>query len=482
MSVLSALIGTSTVIRHVQHLVLKVAEADAPVLITGEAGTGKELVARAIHDKSARAAGPFVAVKCGADAEEILESELFGHEAGAFAGTPHGDALASLPAREGQLLKTSGGTVFLEEVSKLSPRLQIALMRALQEGVVQPAGSDTTHQVNVRIICSTSVNIDLAVRERSFREDLYYRLAGCAVYIPPLRERREDIPPLVEHFIHKYNQAKGKSIFGVSPDAMSALLQHAWAHNIRELENLVERIVVLKNSGSIEVCDLPPRLRNLVTDNIDSFYERQQSAPNRMPPPSGGSTSGNAAPTSRMPNMPSQGIPSANSNAAYARNPLPSPGQNHLNYGASRGPTAANSHFGGGFPSQGSSPYGNVPAPSTSYDDASEIDQFIKKDIDLGSGIDFYRVVEEFENRLIAEALRRTNHNKNRAAQLLSMNRTTLVEKLKKRAASSSVKVETGRVKRNPAFTIFDGLGNEHRDFDALDFISKSNDNLGDLD
>ncbi|MCA2960635.1 MAG: sigma-54-dependent Fis family transcriptional regulator [Silvanigrellales bacterium] len=477
MSVLSALIGTSTVIRHVQHLVLKVAEADAPVLITGEAGTGKELVARAIHEKSARAAGPFVAVKCGAEAEEILESELFGHEKGAFAATSQTSALASLPAREGQLVKATGGTVFLEEVSKLSPKLQIALMRALQEGIVQPVGSETTHALNVRIICSTSVNIDLAVRERSFREDLYYRLAGCAVYIPPLRERREDIPPLVEHFIHKYNQAKGKSIFGVSPDAMSALLQHAWAHNIRELENLVERIVVLKNSGSIEVCDLPPRLRNLVTDNIDAFYERQQNIPHRGP---GGAPSG-GSPAALSANAPSRG--NTNPNAAYARNPLPSPAsQNHLNYGANRGSSNTNSNFAGGFPSQGSSPYGNVPPPSPSYDDASEIDQFIKKDIDLGSGIDFYRVVEEFENRLIAEALRRTNHNKNRAAQLLSMNRTTLVEKLKKRAASSSVKVETDRIKRNPAFTIFDGLGNEHRDFDALDFVTKSNDNLGDID
>jgi DNA-binding NtrC family response regulator len=460
-SVLSALIGTSTVIRHVQHLVVKVAEADAPVLITGEAGTGKEFVARAVHEKSARAPGPFVVVKCGAESEEVLESELFGHENGAIPG-------ASM-AREGQLVKAAGGTVFVEEVSKLSSKLQVALMRALQEGVVQPLGGDETRPVNVRIICSTSVNIDLAVRERAFREDLYYRLAGCAVYIPPLRERREDIPPLVEHFIHKYNQAKGKSIFGVSPDAMSALLQHTWSHNIRELENLIERIVVLKNAGSIEVCDLPPRLRNLVTDNIDAFYERQQNAPQRAlrEPPRGNPAPANAAP------------------APYPRAPHSQGSQGQsassLSYSGRGGPGSPG-NFAGSYGGQGAPSYGGSPPPSPTFDESSEIDQFIKKDIDLGSGIDFYRVVEEFENRLIAEALRRTNHNKNRAAQLLSMNRTTLVEKLKKRAASSSVKVETGRVKRNPAFTIFDGLGNDHRDYEALDFVQKGSVDIGDLD
>ena len=165
MSVLSALIGTSTVIRHVQHLVLKVAEADAPVLITGEPGTGKEFVARAVHDKSVRASGPFVALNCGSLAEEALEAELFGHEKGAVLGASE--------SRQGQLAKAAGGTVFLDEVAKLSPKLQLALVRLLTEGVVQPIGATEPQAVNVRLICSTSVNIDLAVRERAFREDLY---------------------------------------------------------------------------------------------------------------------------------------------------------------------------------------------------------------------------------------------------------------------------------------------------------------------
>ena len=486
-SIVSALIGTSTVIRHVQHLVMKFAESEAPVLLTGEPGTGKELVARSIHEKSARASGPFVPLKCGAIGEDLLEAELFGHEKGAFAGAHS--------AREGRISVASGGTLFLEEVARLSPKLQAQLLKVLQEGVSAPLGSTQYAPVNVRIICSTSVNIDQAVRERMFREDLYYRLAGCAVYIPPLRERREDIAPLVEHFTHKYNQAKGKNIFGVSPDAMSALLQAGWAHNIRELENLVERIVVLKNSGSIEVCDLPPRLRNLVTDNIDAFYERSREVVARPVPGNTAHNSNNAnnANNNRLSGNGgnggmNNGNAGMNSGMGGGQNGFRAPANtnmnahNSMNYAQqSRQQSQSMPNFGSSYPQPTSPGYNPGPGPG-GFEDGSEIDQFIKKEIDLGSGIDFYRVVEEFENRLIAEALRRTNHNKNRAAQLLSMNRTTLVEKLKKRAASSSVKVETGRVKRNPAFTIFDGLGAETRDFD-VDFIStKGGNDFSDTD
>ncbi len=466
MSVLSALIGTSTVIRHVQQLVFKVAESEAPVLITGEPGTGKEIIAKAVHDKSSRAAGPFVPVKCAAIGEDILEAELFGHERGAFPGAHH--------AREGRFEVASGGTLFLDEVSRLSPNLQAQLVRALQEGCIQPIGSQRTVPVNMRLICSTSRNIDVLVREGQFREDLYYRLAGCAVYIPPLRERREDIPTLVDHFIQKFNQLKTKSIVGISADALTALLQHVWAHNIRELENLIERIVVLKNSGSIEVCDLPPRLRSLVTDNIDDFYEKANSIQARQPQMT--RENQNSRQTSSTQTSP------ANFRNSNQHSSMPREGNLQQNQTYPQ-----NSRNNPAFPpqynhaSQAANNYNNAPV---AFDDASEIDQFIKKDIDLGSGIDFYRVVEEFENRLIAEALRRTNHNKNRAAQLLSMNRTTLVEKLKKRAASSPVKVENGRVKRNPAFTIFDGLGAEKNDFESLDYVVHSTSDIirGDRD
>jgi DNA-binding NtrC family response regulator len=461
-SVLSALIGTSTVIRHVQHLAVKVAESEAPVLITGEMGTGKEHIARSIHEKSSRAAGPFVHLRCAAANADSLELEMFGSV-----------LQGNMGGREGAVLRAGGGTLFIDDVTKLSPKVQALLLLVIQDGNFE-THSGQKIPTNIRVICATTENIDQCVRDRSFREDLYYRLAGCAVYVPPLRERREDIPPLVEHFIQKYNSAKAKNIFGVSPDAMSALLQHNWTHNIREMENLMERIVVLKTTGSIEVCDLPPRLRQLVTDNIDSFYEHQ---PVHNKTPVGAPTHTQVAPTHTArvaQNSPSQNMASnTNTRSMQSQSMV----QNTMSY---HRPASHYSSFGTqqAAAANYNSALNNLPA---AFDESNEIEQFIKKEIDLGGGIDFYRVVEEFENRLIAEALRRTNHNKNRAAQLLSMNRTTLVEKLKKRAASSSVKVDTGRVKRNPAFTIFDGLGNERPDFDGFD-ISSPGDGYTDID
>jgi DNA-binding NtrC family response regulator len=432
-----------------------VGELDTPVLITGESGTGHEQVARAIHDKSSRAGKAFVPVSCGALAEDMLEAELFGlvRDGGAMC--------------QGRLEVASGGTVFLDDIAKLGARLQVALLRVMTEGVIVPVGGSHTVAVNVRIVCASTQSPDDLVRNRIMREDLYYRLAGCSVYLPPLRERREDIPMLVEHFIEKFNREKGKSIFGASADAMTALLQHDWGNNIRELENLIERIVVLKNSGSLEVCDLPPRLRNFVTDNIDNFYERNPRPANRD--------------VRNAPNNPMQQRPL--NTAPYAQPGFHTPTMGHHHHHMNEMP-----QMGGKMGAMNSAAYnhGNVGgygAPVSSsrgYEEPSDIEQFVKKEIDLGNGIDFYRVVEEFENRLISEALRRTNHNKNRAAQLLSMNRTTLVEKLKKRTSSSSSKSEPHRVKRNSAFTIFDSLGGEDNEY-GNNYI-QNEDNMGILD
>ncbi len=453
MSAFVAIIGTSTVIRHVQHLVQRVGELDTPVLITGETGTGHELVARAIHEKSSRANKPFVPVNCGAFTEDLLEAELFGlvRDGGA--------------TRQGRFEVANGGTLFLDEISKLSSRLQALIVRTVAEGIIVPVGASHPVTVNVRVVCASTQSPDDMVRSRILREDLYYRLASCSVYLPPLRERREDIPLLVEHFIEKFNRDKGKNIFGASADAMTALLQHDWANNIRELENLIERIVVLKNSGSIEVCDLPPRLRNFVTDNIDNFYERTQRvvagrdsrAPQSNPQQRPVNTAPFAQPSYHTPTMSSH---------------------HHMHEMNNMGGKMPNMNTGYGHTNP--NPYGsNIPA-HRGYEEASDIEQFVKKEIDLGNGIDFYRVVEEFENRLISEALRRTNHNKNRAAQLLSMNRTTLVEKLKKRTTTSSSKSEPHRVKRNSAFTIFDSLGGEEPSY-TNDYLSNE-DTMGILD
>jgi DNA-binding NtrC family response regulator len=447
--VLSALNGSSTVIRHVHHLVMKVAEQETPVLISGEQGTGKEHVAKLIHMKSAKANSPLFTLKCNQPDVQKCEEELF--------GVWNEDRYVP-----GKLEDARDGTVVLEDVGFLGPKLQNALMKSILENSIPSENGNVP--LKCRIFSTSNPNLENLVKEKKFREDLYYRLATNAIYIPPLRERREDIPHLVEHFINKFNTAKNKGILGVSPDAMTALLQYTWGHNVDELENLTERIVVLKGSGTIEIADLPPRLRTLVTDNIDAFYERSTGA-NQTKNQTRENASAGSPSHSNVGHRNALGVTTSVGHVARQNNTVNEP-RSPVNHNSFVNRNSATPGFGGNYhPSAGV--HGGV-----GFDEPGEIDQFIKKDIDLGTGIDFYRVVEEFENRLIAEALRRTNHNKNRAAQLLSMNRTTLVEKLKKRASSHSVKMDTGRVKRNPAFTIFDGLGDEAEDFESVAFPS----------
>nr|BFD32752.1 hypothetical protein GTC16762_23700 [Pigmentibacter ruber] len=475
-----ALMGSSAIIRHVQHLVYKVAESNAAVLITGELGTGKDAIAKIIHDKSTRNKNSFIPIKCASMSEESLEHDLFGFEPNNLQG--------GAQARSGFFLEAEGGTLYIDEVGKLTPKIQLTLLKALNEGVIKNFGSKNEIPINVRVICSTSVDLEQLVKRGLFLEDLFYKLSSASIYLPPLRERREDIPILAEYFVQKFNQLKGKKIIGISHDAMNALLQNTWNHNIQELENLIERIVVLKNSGSVDICDLPPRLRNLVTDNIDAFYDRNTNNNQNI-------SQINIASQSNFNNINQHNLNQFNkisnqniqNNISYSNNLIKENSQvnhtptlskvngNHINH-AFQNLNNNQGNYGNNFQQNSNTSQINNQLNRTNIfeDLPSEIDQFIKKEIDLGSGIDFYRVVEEFENRLISEALRRTNHNKNRAAQLLSMNRTTLVEKLKKRATSSPIKSETGRVKRNSAFTIFDGLGNENPDFETIDFVNLS--------
>jgi DNA-binding NtrC family response regulator len=469
-----ALIGSSAIIRHVQHLVFKIAEGVSTVLITGEPGTGKEIIAKMIHDRSSRNASAFIPVKCSNKSEELLEVELFGLDNGA----------GSAP-RLGNLLQAEEGTVYIDEVAKLSPRLQHALLKVLNDGIIHHVGGTSEKMMKARIICSTSSDLEQMVRRGNFREDLFYKLSASSIYLPPLRERREDISILADYFVQKYNQLKSKKITGISHDAMNALLQNAWTHNLQELENLIERIVVLKNTGSIEICDLPPKLRSLVTDNIDNFYDKQAEISQHQNYNTNASgINGMASSTNMNMNHAGNNMNSHSYHSYSNQNNI----SNMMINNQQSNTISNNTHFQrqgvhNGMNSMYSQNYhGNSPQASqlnrlSMLDDIpSEIDQFIKKEIDLGAGIDFYRVVEEFENRLISEALRRTNHNKNRAAQLLSMNRTTLVEKLKKRASTSSIKTEGSKVKRNSAFTIFDGLGSETNDFDGIDFLNVSSD------
>ena len=312
------LIGSSEGIQKVCSLIEKVAETDSTILILGESGTGKELVARTIHYNSPRKNKPLIPINCGAIPETLLESELFGHEKGAFTGAS--------ATRIGRFELADGGTLFLDEIGDMSPTLQVKLLRVLQQREFERVGGVKTIKVDVRIIAATNIDLEHAVNEGKFREDLYYRLNVIPVVVPPLRERKDDIPLLMDHFLNYFNKSKKRVIKGFTPAAMEILISYPWPGNIRELENLVERLVILKGEGTIDPDDLPDKF-------ISHTFNRD---------------------------------------------------------GALR-----------------------ITLPET--------------------GVNLKDVVEEFENNLILQAMQKAQGVKNRAAQLLSLNRTTLVEKLKKK-------------------------------------------------
>jgi DNA-binding NtrC family response regulator len=309
------IVGSSKTLRDVLDLVAKVADTDATVLITGESGTGKELIAKAIHYNSRRAERMLVTVNCGAIPEELLESELFGHVRGAFTSADR--------QREGRFALADGGTIFLDEIGDMSPNLQVKLLRVLQERTFEPVGSSKTLSVDVRVVAATNQDLEQAIRERRFREDLFYRLNVFPIEVPPLRERGEDIPLLAQHFLDLANEQKGKSVESLTPATLERLVAHSWPGNVRELENLMERLVILTGEGAIDPSHLPPALLERETPSV------------------------------------------------------------------------------------------SVPLPPT--------------------GLSFRDVVEDFETDLILQALEQTHWNKNRAAQLLGLNRTTLLEKIKKK-------------------------------------------------
>jgi DNA-binding NtrC family response regulator len=247
---LENVVGRSEAMLQVYKTAARVASTDATVLIQGESGTGKELVARAIHASSPRAGGPFVAVDCGAIAEGVLESELFGHARGAFTGAQ--------AMRRGLFEEADHGTLFLDEIGSVGPSLQARLLRVLQEGTVRPVGTNEPVAVDVRVVAATNRDLEQAVKDGSFRADLYYRLDVVSIRIPPLRERREDIPLLAEHFAHKHGRAAGATL---SPAARDLLVAYGWPGNVRELENVIARALAMNPSGVILPEDLPEALR-----------------------------------------------------------------------------------------------------------------------------------------------------------------------------------------------------------------------------
>jgi DNA-binding NtrC family response regulator len=247
------LLGKSKEMQKVYQLIRQVAASQSNVLIQGESGTGKELVARAIHHNSTRSQHRFVAINCSAVPETLLESELFGYMKGAFT-----DAKAS---KEGLFEAASGGTIFLDEISSMPISLQAKLLRVLQDGEIRPLGSTTTRKVDARVISATNVDLEELIEKQTFRDDLFYRLNVITIVIPPLRERREDIPVLAQHFLKQFSDVNAKSIKGFDQAAMSYLMNAPWKGNVRELENTIERAVVLSNSDTITSAELMPVAR-----------------------------------------------------------------------------------------------------------------------------------------------------------------------------------------------------------------------------
>ncbi|MEN8149186.1 MAG: sigma-54 dependent transcriptional regulator [Planctomycetota bacterium] len=245
-----SIVGGSAAMKEVFRSLGRIAGTDAAVLLTGESGTGKELVARAIHHHGARAAGPFVALNCAAIPESLLESELFGHERGAFTG--------ATAARPGRFAEADGGTLLLDEIGEMHPDLQAKLLRVLQDGEVRPVGATENRQTDARVIASTNRDLDAAIAAGAFREDLYYRIAVVTIEVPPLRARRDDIPLLANHFLGKL----GGADVTIAADFLSALRGYRWPGNVRELENVIQRALVLRRDpGELAAEDLPDRVR-----------------------------------------------------------------------------------------------------------------------------------------------------------------------------------------------------------------------------
>ena len=248
----AGIIGSCEIMQRLFALIAKVTETDTTILVHGESGTGKELIARAIHSQGPRRENPFVPINCGAIPAELLESELFGHEKGAFTH--------AIRTRQGRFELANSGTVFLDEISEMSPMLQVKLLRVLQERQFERVGGTQSITSDFRVIAATNRNLEEEVRDGRFREDLFYRLNVIPVEAPPLRERAADIVPLVHYFINKFNNSKNRRITGISDEALGYLLRYAWPGNVRELENIIERMVILAVGKEIAVTDLPEKI------------------------------------------------------------------------------------------------------------------------------------------------------------------------------------------------------------------------------
>ncbi|MGB3241543.1 MAG: sigma-54 dependent transcriptional regulator [Candidatus Omnitrophota bacterium] len=266
------LIGKSDKIRKIYDLLPDLMQTDSTVLVQGESGTGKELFAKAIHYNSPRKDKPFIIADCTALTESLLESELFGHEKGAFTG--------AIKTKIGRFEQANGGTIFLDEIGDISPMAQLKLLRVLQEKKFERVGGEETIEVDVRVIAATNKNLEKLMEEGKFREDLYYRLNVISVYMPPLRERKTDIPELAKEFLNQYSRKSNKWVKGISDDGYKLLMDYNWPGNIRELENAMERAVVISKGNIIDMGDFPSKMQKFAEDGesaSNSLYENEKS-------------------------------------------------------------------------------------------------------------------------------------------------------------------------------------------------------------
>lgn len=265
------IVGTSKVIKKIYDLIEKVSDTDGTILITGASGTGKELIARSIHYNSQRSDNPLVVINCGAIPETLLESELFGHEKGAFTG--------AYKKRIGRFEMANGGTIFLDEIGEMSPTLQIKLLRVLQEQQFERVGGTKTLHVDLRFIAATNKNLTTAINMEKFREDLYYRLNVIPIKVPSLKQRRSDIPLLIDFFLKKFQKGKGDKITGFSQAAMDAILAYDWPGNVRELENVIKRLTILSEGPVVSFDDLPENMQDI---SVSRYPDKEVTLDNEL--------------------------------------------------------------------------------------------------------------------------------------------------------------------------------------------------------
>ncbi|HJA76941.1 MAG TPA: sigma-54 dependent transcriptional regulator [Candidatus Desulfovibrio gallistercoris] len=369
----NGIIGQSTSLVEVFKILDKVAPTDSTVLVTGESGTGKELLVRALHANSRRADCPFVPINCGAIPKELLESELFGHEKGAFTH--------AIRSRPGRFELADGGTIFLDEIGEMDLSLQVKILRVLQEKEIERVGGTGCKKVDVRIVAATNRDLESEVTAGRFREDLYYRLNVIPLHLPPLRERGMDILILAQCFLERFCQKKNRPLLRLGEDTARVLLAYGWPGNVRELENFMERLSILVDGDCVQVDDLPAKIR----DNVGPL--------DSLPPLPEGALGASAAP-----------LPP----------PAPAPAPQAASTASSLPPAG---------------PAGTAAAP------AAGSGQFVWPDLSVleAQGINLKDFLEAVEFRLIDEALQRADGVKNQAAELLGIKRTTLIEKLKKK-------------------------------------------------